>query len=55
MVSTALILESSGMRVGTLSQLKMKHIDFKTDPEIAILKVPPEANKAGVGYCARYL
>ena len=50
MVSTSLILESSGMRVGTLSQLKMKHVNFETDPEIAILEVPPEANKAGIGY-----
>jgi hypothetical protein len=50
MVSTSLILESSGMRVGTLSQLRMMHVDFETDPEIAILDVPPEANKAGVGY-----
>ncbi len=51
MVPTALILEASGMRVGTLSQLKMRHVNFGADPEIAVIEVPPEANKTtGVGF-----
>lgn len=51
MVPGTLILTSSGMRVGTLLKLKLKHVDLESYEDLAIVEVPPEASKTtGVGY-----
>ena len=50
LVPTILTLASSGMRVGGLTKLKLKHVDLKTYPDVGVIEVPPYANKAGVGY-----
>ena len=44
------ILASSGMRVGSLVELKMKHLNLNSFPDVAILEVPPTATKGGIGY-----
>jgi integrase len=45
-----LIMVSSGIRVGGLLMLKVKDVDFEKYSDIAVLKIPPEASKARVGY-----
>jgi len=50
LVPAILTLASSGMRVGSLIKLKLKHMDLDRYPDIGVIEVPPEANKAGVGY-----
>lgn len=50
MIPTTLILASSGMRVGSLIELRLKHLDRERFPDIAILEVPPESSKRGIGY-----
>jgi len=43
-------LSSSGVREGTLSGLRVKDIDLDTYPDIAIVRVPSELNKARIPY-----
>jgi integrase len=49
-IPTILILVSSGMRIGGLIRLRLKHLNLDSFPDIAILEVPPEAAKGGIGY-----
>jgi integrase len=50
--AAVLVLATSGMRAGSLCKLKVKNVNFDYDPQgqIALVDVPPEANKARVGY-----
>lgn len=53
MIPTTLVLASSGMRVGSLIELRLKHLNLDSFPDIAIIEVPPESAKGGIGYfCA---
>lgn len=45
-----MILASSGMRVGSLLQLKLKHLNLTQFSDIGIVEVPPDAAKGWVGY-----
>lgn len=45
-----LLLVASGLRVGSLEKLKLKHVKFDFDPHVGLVEVPPEATKAKVGY-----
>jgi integrase len=49
-IPVVMILVSSGMRVGSLLQLKLKHLDLTQFPDIGIMEVPPDAAKGWVGY-----
>jgi integrase len=46
----SLIMVSSGIRIGGLLMLKVKHLDLEKYSDIAVLTVPPEASKARIGY-----
>jgi hypothetical protein len=48
--ATVLLLASSGLRVGSLDYLKLKNANLDFDSQVGLLKVPPEATKAKVGY-----
>ena len=50
MLPTTLILASSGMRVGSLIKLRLKHLNLESFPDIGVIEVPPEATKGGIGY-----
>lgn len=50
MIPTTEILASSGMRIGSLIKLRLKHLNLDVVPDIAIIEVPPEATKGGIGY-----
>jgi len=50
MIPTTLILATSGMRVGSLIELMLKHLNLDSFPDIAIIDVPPWATKGGIGY-----
>lgn len=50
MLPTTLTLASSGMRVGSLIKLRLKHLNLESFPDIAIIEVPPGATKGGIGY-----
>jgi len=52
MIPTTLILASSGMRIGSLIKLRLKHLNLDSFPDIAVIEVPPEATKGGIGYFA---
>ncbi|MBA7613704.1 hypothetical protein ES703_20960 [subsurface metagenome] len=55
-IPTTLTLASSGMRVGSLIQLRLKHLNLDSFPDLAVIEVPPEAAKGGIGYftCITY-
>src|SRR5271157_1398155 len=51
--TSVLILATSGIRVGSLCPLKIKHVNLNYDEpqgQIALIQVPPEFTKAKVGY-----
>lgn len=50
--TTILVLATSGLRVGSLIRLNLKHVDLDYDKteRIALVEVPPEATKAKIGY-----
>ena len=52
MIPVTEILASSGMRVGSLVKLMLRHLNLDSFPDIAIIEVPPEATKTGIGYFA---
>jgi site-specific recombinase XerC len=43
-------LTSSGVRRGTLAGLKLKHLDLETYPDVGVVRVPAELNKARIPY-----
>ncbi len=49
-IPAIMTLASSGMRVGSLLQLKLKHLDLNQFSDIGIVEVPPDAAKGWVGY-----
>ena len=49
-IPTMLVLASSGMRIGSLIKLRLKHLNLDAFSDIAILEVPPKAAKGGIGY-----
>jgi integrase len=44
------MLTSSGMRVGTLAKLRLKHIDLDRYPDVGVIHVPAELNKGRIPY-----
>lgn len=44
------IMATSGIRIGGLTQLKLEHNDLNKDPQIWVIRVPPEASKTRIGY-----
>jgi site-specific recombinase XerC len=44
------VLTSSGVRRGTLSQLKIKDLDLDRYPDVGVIRVPSELNKARISY-----
>jgi integrase len=48
--AAVLLLATSGLRVGSLAYLKLKHVKFDFDSQVGLVEVPPEATKAKVGY-----
>ncbi|MBA7674491.1 hypothetical protein ES703_82705 [subsurface metagenome] len=49
-IPTTLTLASSGMRVGSLIKLRLKHLNLDSFPDLAVIEVFPEAAKGGIGY-----
>jgi len=49
-IPTTLVLASSGMRIGSLVDLTLKHLNWDSFSDLAILEVPPESAKGGTGY-----
>jgi integrase len=45
-----MVLATSGLRSGALTQLRLRNLDISTHPDVGVIEVPPEANKAKVGY-----
>lgn len=50
MIPTILILASSGLRVGSLILLRIKHLNLDSFPDIGVLEIFPKAAKGGIGY-----
>lgn len=44
------LLTSSGVRVGTLAKLRLKHIDLDRYPDVGVIHVPAELNKSRIQY-----
>ena len=46
----AKLLTSSGVRIGTLAGLRLKHLDLDHYPDVAVVRVPSELNKSRIPY-----
>jgi len=44
------LLTSSGVRVGTLAGLRLKHVNLDRYPDVGVIKVPAELNKSRIPY-----
>jgi integrase len=44
------LLTSSGIRVGALAGLRLKHLDLDRYPDVAVIHVPTELNKSRIPY-----
>ena len=46
----AKLLTSSGLRIGALAKLKLKHLDLRRYPDVGVIRVPAELNKSRIPY-----
>jgi len=46
----AKLLTSSGIRIGTLAGLRLKHLDLDRYPDVGVIHIPAELNKSRIPY-----